>query len=441
MNSFQTPVTFDPESLALPEWPQFSTKMCPGFLGEFVALATENSEADPAAVCITALVRFCGEVYGLVAGKGPHTYAGDTPHPPRLFSVICGNSSKSRKGTSRHPVSRLFNQQDSAAADLPKNLPSPAKESGGPLSSGEGLAYSVRDETDEEREKWQKRNPNEILRDKNDKRLVVTDEEFCSALTSMKRVGNNLSMVVRSFWDSGNCAPLTKNFPVIARNVHVSILGHITIQELTSFFDAVQAVNGFGNRFLWIFARRSKLVPLPERMPDTKLAPLQRELWNMITLAQQREAIYMTKRTREMWEAIYPDISAEHPGRVGEIISRAEAQTLRLSLVYALLDGKENIEENHLESASAMWTYARDSALYIFSHWTNTDPLASKIVDALKPRPLTATELSAALGRNIARAQLEPALQRLQAQQRIEIKKENKGSSRPTTIISLVNLS
>jgi len=52
----------DLDGLNLKEWPQFSFDACPGILGEFVRLATRDSEADPAAVCITALVRFGAEV-------------------------------------------------------------------------------------------------------------------------------------------------------------------------------------------------------------------------------------------------------------------------------------------------------------------------------------------------------------------------------------------
>ena len=46
-------------------WPELSPVALPGVIGEFVTLATRNSEADPAAVLATLLVRFGVEVYGL----------------------------------------------------------------------------------------------------------------------------------------------------------------------------------------------------------------------------------------------------------------------------------------------------------------------------------------------------------------------------------------
>ncbi|MDL2313505.1 DUF3987 domain-containing protein [Desulfovibrio sp. OttesenSCG-928-C14] len=438
MNTYRALHTPEPDSLYF-QWPNFPAKACPGFLGEFVNLTVKNSEADPSAVCITFLVRFCAEVFGFAPDCGPHILVGDTIHPPRLFAVICGNSSKSRKGTSRHPVSRLFNKKDSAARGIPTDLRPPARESGGPLSTGEGLAFTLKEETEEEREQWQQQNPGEPLRDKADKRLFIVDEEFSSALTCIKRTGNTLSMALRCFWDSGDYSPLTKSSPVAVRGAHVNILSHITAQELSACLDAIQAVNGFGNRFLWACARRTKLVPLPERMPDTQLTPLQQELWQTVALAQDLKELKLTSHAKELWEYIYAELSQETPGLVGSLISRAEAQTLRLALCYALLDKKHQIEEEHLQSACAMWNYCKESALYIFSHW-GSNSLEEKIADFLKSGPLTSTELNAALGRNVPKSQLEPALQRLQAQHRIEIRKENRGNSRPTTIISLAHL-
>ncbi|WP_241158695.1 MULTISPECIES: DUF6371 domain-containing protein [Desulfovibrionaceae] len=433
-----TPPPPDTDDLTLKEWPRFSWDACPGLLGDFVRLATRNSEADPAAVCVTALVRFGAEVYsyGGRSGLGPHFYIGETIHPPRLFAVICGNSSKARKGTSRHPVTKLFGREHCQPADLKGwGVALSARESGGPLSTGEGLAHHVRDETDEERERHQRQNPNEPIREKGDKRLIILDEEFASGLACTKREGNTLSMGIRCFWDSGDYAPLTKNNPVTVRGAHISILTHITMQELAVCLGEVQAVNGFGNRFLWVCARRAKLVPLPARMPDVELAPLQRELWRLVGLAQRRGTMTMTPPAVALWESLYTELSQEHSGLAGSIINRAEAQTLRLALIYALLDGAEQIAENHLKAALAMWNYAQESALYIFGDRV-ADPLEEKVLEALKAGPLTATELSAALNRHVPRERLQPLLQQLEGQQRISIQKQ-KNAGRPRLIIAL----
>lgn len=427
----------EPEDITIKEWPVFSFDACPGILGDFVKLATRDSEADPAAVAITALVRFCAEIYGHAPNQGPHLYIGETVHAPRLFAVICGNSSKARKGTSRHPVTKLFGREHCNLADLRAwGLPLPAKESGGPLSTGEGLAFHVRDESNEERERWQRQNPNEPIREKGDKRLMIQDEEFASGLACTKREGNTLSMGIRCFWDNGDYAPLTKNNPITVKGAHINIITHITMQELAVCLGDVQVVNGFGNRFLWICARRSKLVAMPPRMPETELAPIQRELWRLVAQAQKRGAMTMTAKALEKWEGIYPEISKEHTGLAGSIINRGEAQTMRLALVYALLDGQERIAEPHIDAALSMWSYAQDSALYIFGDRA-VDPLEEKLLEILKQGPLSATDLSAAFSRNIPKERLQPLLQQLEAQQRISIRKERNGKGRPKQIITL----
>ena len=430
--------TPDTDDLTLKEWPRFSWDACPGLLGDFVRLATRNSEADPAAVCVTALVRFGAEVYsyGGRSGLGPHFYIGETIHPPRLFAVICGNSSKARKGTSRHPVTKLFGREHCQPADLKSwGVALPARESGGPLSTGEGLAHHVRDESDEERERSQRQNPNEPIREKGDKRLIILDEEFASGLACTKREGNTLSMGIRCFWDSGDYAPLTKNNPVTVRGAHISILTHITMQELAVCLGEVQAVNGFGNRFLWVCARRAKLVPLPSRMPDAELAPLQRELWRLVGLAQQRGTMTMTPPAEALWESLYTALSQEHSGLAGSIINRAEAQTLRLALIYALLDGQGQIEEAHLHAALAFWQFAQESALYIFGNKA-ADPVEQKILELLATGEKSSTEVNKHFGGHVSKERLQNVLEELAARQRISLTKYNSGG-RPRLVISL----
>jgi hypothetical protein len=428
----------DMDDLILKEWPVFPVAACcPGIVGDFVRLATRDSEADPAAVCMTMLTRFAAEVYGHAEGKGPHMYIGETLHMPRLFVVICGNSSKARKGTSLSPVNKLFTREYCLPSDM-AGLPLPARESGGPLSTGEGLACQVKDESEEERQRRRKMNPNEPVRDMGDKRLMIQDEEFASGLACIKREGNTLSMGLRCFWDSGDYAPLTKNNPVRVKNAHICIITHITMQELAVALADVQAFNGFGNRFLWICARRSKLVPLPSRMPIEELASIQRELWRLVAHAQQCGLVTMSAAAQKQWAGAYQELSKEHSGIAGSIINRAEAQTMRLALIYALLDEQSTIGNRQLDAALALWGYAQKSALYIFGD-KSADPLEEKILEALKQGPLTATELSAVFSRHVPKDRLQPLLQQMEARQRISIIRQKSGG-RPKLIITLSDI-
>ena len=264
---------------------------------------------------------------------------------------------------------------------------------------------------------------------------MVFDQEFASALTCTKRDGNILSMSMRSFWDSGEYSPLIKTNPIRTSDAHICITTHITMEELKVVLPDMQVVNGFANRFLWICARRTKLVPLPSPMPTEEIRQIQNKLWRLVEQAQKIELVSMSAKAQVRWKEMYPIISREHKGVAGSILNRGEAQTLRLALIYCLFDGKQQIDEHHLDAALAFWSYAEASVLYIFGGRA-ANPLEEKIVQALKQGSLSATGLSNALGRNVSKNVLDAALQGLLDAQQISITQID-GTTKKTTIISL----
>src|SRR5262249_53961795 len=94
-----------------------------------------------------------------------------------------------------------------------------------------------------------------------DKRLLVVESEFASPLCVMKREGNTLSSLLRLAWETGSLRSMTKNSPARATGAHISVIGHITRTELCRHLDETETANGFGNRILWVCARRSKVLP------------------------------------------------------------------------------------------------------------------------------------------------------------------------------------
>jgi hypothetical protein len=411
---------FEPD-LDIKEWPRLSPLALRGIAKDFVELATRSSEADPAAVLVTFLSRF-----GIEIGTDPHAMIGDKRHPARLFAVIVGSSSKARKGTSADPVRRLFEfglLRDEAEEDMFHN---PARTSPGPLSSGEGLIYAVRD-----------RGRDEDLGE-DDKRLFIQDEEFAAALKMMTRKGNVLSTIIRTAFDHGNLEPLTKHDRIKATGAHLGIVTHSTLPELDRLLSHSDVLGGFANRFLWVCSRRQKEVPLPQPMPEDELEVLQRRLLDTIANVQGFGAIEMSDAATQRWCEIYPQLSAERSGLCGAATNRAEAYTRRLALTYALLDGKNVVELEHLEAALALWQYAQDSAKYIFGGKMQ-NPIAQKILDALVSAPenrLSFTEIHKLLGRHVRKAELEAAINELVATGKVEVGKE-KTKGRPRKILFL----
>jgi phage/plasmid primase-like uncharacterized protein len=401
------------------DWPTIDARAYRGLAGEFAALASEKSEADPVAVLTTFLVRF-----GVEVGSGPTLFVGDTKHRARLAAVVVGASSKARKGTSGKPIDRLFSEIEGRARFSP-----------GPFSSGEGIIFAVRDEA----KRWNEKDQTWAVVDPGitDKRLFVLDEEFAGVISQTKRDGNTLSMIIRNAWDNGNLDPLTKTSKTTATNVHVGWVSHVTIEELHAKLSDIETFNGFANRILWVCARRSKIVPLPEPMDESKLDNIRQRLVERIKLFRDVDfvKIEMSSETKMAWcNQYYADLTKDHPGLVGCVINRGEAQVVRLAMIYCLLDGMTTISLVHLEAAVALWRYCEQSARYVFNG-RQTDGVAEKILVALAEKPMTSTEIHRLLANHVNKDRLSAVLSQLKGSNQIEAEQfRSEGQKKPTTL-------
>src|SRR5262249_25864135 len=162
---------------------------------------------------------------------------------------------------------------------------------------------------------------------------------------------------------------------------HISIAGHITKEELLRCMNDVEGFNGFANRFLWLCVKRSKL--LPEGGQPVDLAPLVERLSGAVRFAKAAGQMTRDEEARRLWAQVYAELATPHDGLFGAVTSRAEAQVLRLSMLYALLDRSVVIRSEHLRAAVALWRYAEDSARYIFGGSTG-DPVADKVLAIIR---------------------------------------------------------
>jgi hypothetical protein len=253
------PVTFDEGTTAdedeqpPPAWPVLDEKALYGLAGDVVRMLGPHTEADPAAILIQTIVTF-----GNVIGRQPHCTAEADYHALNESGVLVGTTSKARKGTSAGHVRRLYTRAAKAWAEQ-------RIQSG--LSSGEGLIWAVRDPIVKREAVREKGKPTGEYQDVvvdhgvSDKRLLVLEAEFASTLRVLGRDGNTLSAIIRQAWDSGDLRVLTKNSPAQATGAHISIIGHITRDELLRYLDSTESGNGFGNRILWCCVRRSQACP------------------------------------------------------------------------------------------------------------------------------------------------------------------------------------
>jgi hypothetical protein len=338
-----------------------------GLAGEVVRAIEPHSEADPAALLLQFLI-----LAGNAIGRAPYYQVESDRHHANLFCVLVGDSAKGRKGTSMSRVRAVVRVADETWND--------DRLKGG-LSSGEGLINEVRDPVqrwDEKESRLEMVDPGVI-----DKRLMVVEPEFAGALAVAERHGNTLTQLVRRAWDGDRLATMTRTSPLCATGAHISVIGHITQDELRARLTRTDMASGFANRFLFALIRRSKELPFGGDLSDSEILHLGEQVKEVVEGAKTIGRVFMTDAAKAEWRAVYGALSAAQPGLLGAITARAEAQTVRLALIYALLDGKSDIDEPHLRAALAIWEFCEASAVHIFGNALG-DPIADEILRALQ---------------------------------------------------------
>jgi hypothetical protein len=243
-------------------WPEpLAEKAYQGLAGEVVRAIEPHSESDPAALLLQFLVMF-----GNMIGRNAHFIAEADKHYTNLDVCLVGRTSKARKGSSYGRLRDLMESVDGEWVG--------GRVLSG-LSSGEGLIHQVRDPVTK----------HEALRDQDkkvtgyqdvvvdsgakDKRLLVFESEFALVLRVMARETNTLTAILRQAWDTGTLRTMPKN-PTVATGAHISIVGHITVEELRRYITVTELASGFANRFLWMCVSRSKCLPRGGKQLDVK---------------------------------------------------------------------------------------------------------------------------------------------------------------------------
>lgn len=347
-----------------------------GLAGRIIRKLQPQTESHPVGNLLELLATF-----GNIIGSNPYYLIEDTKHFCNLFVVKVGRSSKSRKGTGSGRIARI-------ASSLDLTWFTSRNTSG--LGSGEVVVWEVRDPIIGTIKNKSTGETHQGVIDPgiDDKRLYVSEGEFAGILAVTGRKDSLLSKVIRDAWDHKPIRNKSKGSSAVCLNPHISMTADITREELHSQLKQADQFNGFSNRYLWCLVERQAL--LPHGGEDIDWTDEIVELHESVKFAQSQKRVFMDRNARLMWERMYSELSEDIGGLIGAVTSRAEAQTIRLALIFAMLDRSDHIGVEHLRAARALWQYCEDSARIIFGGVTK---LQQRILDFIQTGPKSLTDI------------------------------------------------
>ena len=217
-----------------------------GLAGEVVAriLSRTPRATRPPCCCNTS------SSFGNAVGRGPHYQIEQDRHFANLFTVLVGQTSKSRKGTSAGRIRAIFNDRRSrlgARAHARRHVVRRGRDQRGARS---GLCHAQgRRGADRRRRQRQAAAAGRA------RILPGAGRAQARGQHLEPRHPRRLGLL------SKYCATITKHSPTRATRPFISIIGHITADELRQALDHTSMANGYANRFLFACVKRSKLLP------------------------------------------------------------------------------------------------------------------------------------------------------------------------------------
>jgi hypothetical protein len=362
-----------------------------GLIGQIVRLIEPHSEADPIAIFVELMVAF-----GNCLGKGPHhVVQGATEHHANLFIVLCGLTSKGRKGSAHDWMKKIFRCVDDKGQYVDQCF-------WGGLASGEGLIHAVRDP----KTKTNKKGEVEVIDDGvTDKRKLFFEPELAGrTFTAMHREGSTLSAILREAWDGGNLVVATKQSDDRATSPHISIVGHATFKELSTALSPADISGGTANRFLFFAVQRSKRLAFSTEPDPLELGRLVGRMAHNLAEGRKLHRVELAEEAKQLWKEMYEgtdEIESDDP-TIAEYIGRGAPQILRMALILSIADGQPKITAEALKQAAGLFNYVRASVEFMLGVG---DVFTSKAEERLynlvdKEGPISVSDISKKLKMN-----------------------------------------
>lgn len=410
-----------------------------GLLGSAAKTLCSGFRAQPELVMLSLMIRICSSI-----PKGQVVFRNGAMITELRMNGISIMQTGGGKGISEGRADLFISHAKNYTKKGTTELDLFAKVHSGGLSTTEGIAYELRDAQESE---------DSSVTISTDKRLCVIEEEFANIFTKCRSGESNLSQTIRTLFDGGDIAPLTKFNRVTCTNPHVCIHGHITPAEFLQSANKGHKENGFTNRFLIIFKVPKPVIPFPKDLDEEKLAPCAKQLAEAMDWCNTDErSIQLSEDSLSIWEKEVLRVSAfgEIESTEANLMYRAPHYLAILACLFSALDRSHVIEKKHILAASAWVDFWHQSITYIFD--TEEENLrnqsrkehASIVMDSilavakkLKTNSFKRTELTKTIGRKLTSKETNLALKDLQERPKPPIHVERTGS-RNCQIITLL---
>ena len=341
-----------------------------GLAGKVVGLLEPVLETDRPAILSNFLamtgVLFQHEAYSKVVA--------DTHYPANYYLTV-GKSAVGRKGTTTNAMLEVIERVQPGFKERILSG----------LSTGQGLiAALIKKQPDGQSEDGNGLPPEPIAA-----AVMVEVSEFSELLAVMKREENTLSANLRDAWDGKTLAVTTRKDPLKVKNVSIAQVAHITVRELVSKLTSTDRANGFANRYLFVWSERVRLLPRGD-MSHLNYSDVVIELHAALEKAKGLGEVKRDEEAEDLWAEEYKRLTARGDSMIDALLGRADAHVVRLSLLYALLDGSRAIRVQHLRAAIAFWDYCEASVRFVFDV---PDAIDEKILRKLEDGPLTTEEI------------------------------------------------
>ncbi len=381
-----------------------------GLTGDVAHAGSEGTETNAVAIAANFMAYLSCAV-----GRGVYLPVGNTRHHARLFCLHVGRSGRGRKGDAVSLVLRI----DQALRAMDEAF-APQIHRGG-LSSREGLVALMHDGY---------RQGRQDVPAIEDKRLWVVESEFANVLHQGRRDGNTLSAALRDCWDGVDLKPATKSNRLYASQPHLCLSGAISPSELTGLMSARELTNGFANRFLMIWAERTRMLPFPKETPQAVVEDLARRTLEVLAFVRadrhvERDHLRMELSPQAHWryaQFYRGELSDDlGDGVVGAVLERRAPMLLRLAMLMALTDLQTRIDARHVDAAMAWIRHATASVRFVFvsaaeeAKLTQVLELSNRVLAFLRERgQATRSQISAECFRGkVSKARIDASLEHL----------------------------